>query len=251
MSADFAGKTIMVTGAGNGIGREYALAFSGAGALTAVVDIDPVAAEATVKEIESRGGRGLASPADVADPDSVTDAVERISDALGEVVILINNAGLHLGNYNATTGLALDQWRRILEVNVLGALNCAVACRSSMARAGGGVIVNQSSMAAYLYGRGAYGVSKLALNGLTNALAADLAVDGIRVVGIAPGMISSPALLEGLAQERKEQILSGQLIKRFGEMQDLCGMVMFLCSDAASFITGQTFLVDGGYTARC
>jgi NAD(P)-dependent dehydrogenase (short-subunit alcohol dehydrogenase family) len=251
MAADFDGKTVMVTGAGNGIGREYALAFSGAGALIGVVDIDAGGAEATAKEIAARGGRAVACKADVADRASVVTAAEMIAAELGDVGILINNAGLHLGNYNATTGLELERWRRLLDVNVLGALNCAVACRPSMVRAGGGVILNQSSMAAYLYGRGAYGVSKLALNGLTNALAADLADDGIRVVGIAPGMIGSPAVLEGLAPDRRDQIMSAQLIKRFGEMNDLCGMVLFLCSEAAGFITGQTFLVDGGYAARC
>ena len=114
-----------------------------------------------------------------------------------------------------------------------------------MAGRGGGVIVNQSSMASHVHG-GAYGVSKLALNGLTVGLAAELASDRIRVVGIAPGMIGSEAVLERLEPENKELVLSTQMIKRFGQIEDLVGLVLFLCSPEATFITGHTYFVDGG-----
>jgi NAD(P)-dependent dehydrogenase (short-subunit alcohol dehydrogenase family) len=119
-----------------------------------------------------------------------------------------------------------------------------------MQRRGGGVIVNQSSSAAYVGVGGAYGVSKLALNGLTMALATELAPDGTRVVGIAPGMVRSPALVDRLSQEHKDLVMRMQLIKRFGEMEDMCRMVLFLSSGDATFITGQTFLVDGGVFPR-
>jgi NAD(P)-dependent dehydrogenase (short-subunit alcohol dehydrogenase family) len=115
---------------------------------------------------------------------------------------------------------------------------------------GGGVVVNQSSSAAYLGAGGAYGVSKLALNGLTMALATELAKDGTRVVGIAPGLVGSSAVLDRMSPDHKDSVVQAQLIKRFGNMEDLCGMVLFFSSSDAGFITGQTFLVDGGLFPR-
>ena len=118
-----------------------------------------------------------------------------------------------------------------------------------MAARGGGVIVNQSSNSAY-EGVGAYSISKLALNGLTLSLAREFAGDGIRVVGIAPGMVASPAVLERLEQHHKDLVLGRQMIKRFGQMDDLTTTVLMLCSEGAAFITGETVLVDGGMVGR-
>jgi NAD(P)-dependent dehydrogenase (short-subunit alcohol dehydrogenase family) len=141
-------------------------------------------------------------------------------------------------------------------VNVVGALICAAACRASMAARGGGAIVNMSSMAAY-GGTGAYGVSKLALNSLTVSMANEFAADGIRVNGIAPGLVDSEAAVEWWSDPSRagmegiDQMLIGQqMIKRQGTMHDLADMCLFLCSDAASFVTGQTILVDGGWTKK-
>ena len=167
-------------------------------------------------------------------------------DRFGGVDILVNNAGLHMGQYNLCSTLPAEDWRRLLDVNLLGPVLCSRYCRESMAARGGGVILNQSSSAAYL-GVGAYGISKLALNGLTMSLAAEFAPDQIRVVGIAPGMVASDAVIERLEEENKALVLSGQLIKRFATVEDLLGMALTLCSDDSSFVTGQTFLVDGGF----
>jgi NAD(P)-dependent dehydrogenase (short-subunit alcohol dehydrogenase family) len=141
-------------------------------------------------------------------------------------------------------------------VNVVGALVCAAACRPAMAARGGGAIVNMSSMAAY-GGTGAYGVSKLALNSLTVSLAAELAADGIRVNGIAPGLVDSEAAVAWWSDPARagmegiDQLLIGQqMIKRQGTMQDLANLCLFLCSDEASFVTAQTILVDGGWTKK-
>jgi 3-oxoacyl-[acyl-carrier protein] reductase len=245
----FTGKTAVVTGAGNGIGREYATGFASEGADVLVLDIDSVGVAETVAHIESGGGRARGLTVDITDDVAVKSAIEEGVDAFGSIDVLINNAGLHLGRYNETSTLPLWEWRRILDVNVVGALICATACRPYLATSGSGVILNQSSMAAYLPAGGAYGVSKLALNGLTISLAAEFAPD-VRVVGIAPGMIGSPAVLQHLAPEHKDLVSRGQLVKRFGEMADLVGMALFLCSDEASFITGQTYLVDGGFLPR-
>ena len=175
----------------------------------------------------------------------VAAAVEKF----GGVDVLVNNAGLHMGQYNLTSTLPAEDWRRLLDVNLVGPMLCARYCRESMASRGGGVILNQSSSAAYL-GVGAYGISKLALNGLTMSLAAEFAPGQIRVVGIAPGMVASDAVIERLEPENKALVLNGQLIKRFAKVEDLLGMALTLCSDASSFVTGQTFLVDGGFVRR-
>ena len=151
-----------------------------------------------------------------------------------------------MGKYNLCATLPAEDWRRLLDVNLIGPVLCARYCRDSMAARGGGVILNQSSSAAYL-GVGAYGISKLALNGATMSLAAEFAPDQIRVVGIAPGMIASDAVIERLEEHNKKLVLDGQLIKRFAKVEDLLGMALTLCSDASSFVTGQTFLVDGGF----
>jgi 3-oxoacyl-[acyl-carrier protein] reductase len=247
MRADrYEDKTVVVTGAGNGIGRAYALAFATEGAAVVVADVDQPAGEHAAAEVVANGGRAIAVATDVRDEASVAAMVRAACDELGGIDVLVNNAGLHLGRFNETTTLPVDEWRRILDVNVIGAMVCAREARASMAARGGGVVLNQSSMAAYLPAGGAYGISKVALNGLTMSLAAELAPDGTRVVGIAPGMVGSFAVLEHLSPEHKELVIRMQLVKRFGETADLVGMALFLCSEEAAFITGQTFLVDGG-----
>jgi 3-oxoacyl-[acyl-carrier protein] reductase len=250
----FEGVHVVVTGAGNGLGREYALRFAGEGASVLVLDVDKDAADDTANAISEMvsgsGGRALAIAADVTDPDAVASAIDAGIEEFGDVGVLINNAGLHMGRFNETSTLPLADWRRILDVNLLGPLTMATACRPSMARRGGGAIVNISSSAAYVSRGGAYGTSKLALNGLTMNLAAEFAPDDIRVVGIAPGMIGSDAVLERLEQHNKDLVLSTQLLKRFATPDDVAGVVLFLCSPEAGFLTGQTLLVDGGFHPR-
>jgi NAD(P)-dependent dehydrogenase (short-subunit alcohol dehydrogenase family) len=246
----FEGVHVVVTGAGNGLGQEYAMRFAGEGAAVSVLDVDGDAARSTADAVRETGARAFADQTDVADEVAIGRAIERAIGELGEVGVLVNNAGLHMGRFNETSTLPLADWRRILDVNVLGALVLATACRPSMARRGGGAILNISSSAAYVSAGGAYGVSKLALNGLTMNLAAEFATDGIRVVGLAPGMIGSQAVLDRLEQHHKDLVLGTQLLKRFGTPDDVAGVVVFLCSPEAGFLTGQTLLVDGGFHPR-
>jgi NAD(P)-dependent dehydrogenase (short-subunit alcohol dehydrogenase family) len=241
----FAAKSVIVTGAGNGIGYRYAEAFAAEGASVTIADIDGEAAQAAAKRID--GSQAVAL--DVVDEPAVAAMVSTAVDRFGGVDVLVNNAGLHMGRFNLCSTLSLDEWRRLLDVNLLGAVLCARYCHDAMVPRGGGVILNQSSNSSYL-GVGAYSISKLALNGLTLSLAQEFAPDNIRVVGIAPGMIGSDAVIERLEDVHKRAVLGAQLIKRWGQTDDLVEMVLLLCSDGVSFMTGQTVTVDGGFVKR-
>jgi NAD(P)-dependent dehydrogenase (short-subunit alcohol dehydrogenase family) len=253
----FGGKVVVVTGGGAGIGRTCAHRFAAEGAAVVIADLDGAAAARVVGELAASGARGLAQVMDVTDAEAAPAMVERAVAELGGVDVLVNNAGIHLDHAQLPFTLdAVPEWRAVLDVNVIGALVCAAACRPAMAARGGGSIVNMSSMAAY-GGSGAYGVSKLALNSLTVSLAADFASDGIRVNGIAPGLVDSEAAVEWWSDPARagmegidRMLIGQQMIKRQGTMQDLADMCLFLCSDAASFVTGQTILVDGGFTKK-
>jgi 3-oxoacyl-[acyl-carrier protein] reductase len=247
---DLTGKVAVVTGAGNGLGSEYARGLVAAGAAVVVADIDAHAAVRSVAQLTGAGARAVAVQVDTSDEDGVAAMVRTAQDAFGGVDILVNNAawrpfpaGHHYDDFSAE--LNPKEWLRILEVNVVGPLICARTCRPSMAARGGGAIVNQSSIAAYNTGSGPYGVSKLALNGLTMLLAQELAPDGIRVNGIAPGVMTGRGDPKNLDPK-----IAAQLITRRGQPSDLLGTLLFLCSDASAFITGQTIVVDGGQTKR-
>jgi 3-oxoacyl-[acyl-carrier protein] reductase len=253
-SATFENKVVIVTGGGAGIGRVYARRFAEAGAAIVIADVDEAAAKRVVDELESDGRRALSFAMDVSDVDGAEAMVAQAGETFGGVDILINNAAIHLQHAQLPITMeAVPQWRAVMDVNVVGALICTIACRASMASRGGGSIVNQSSMAAYSAG-GAYGVSKLALNALTVVLAGELAADGIRVNGIAPSLVDSEAAVEWMNDPVRtgveQTIVGGQMIKRLGRMGDLANLVLFLCSEEASFITGQTVLVDGGFTKK-
>ncbi len=257
MHERFREKVVVITGGGAGIGRTYAHRFAQEGAAVVIADTDPAAATRVVDEVKAQGGDGLVYPMDVTDTVAAEAMAATVTAKFGGIDVLINNAGIHLDHAQLPFTLeAADDWRRVLDVNVVGALICAAACRPRMASRGGGAIVNMSSMAAYGSG-GAYGVSKLALNSLTVSMAGAFAEDGIRVNGIAPGLVDSEAAVEWWNDPTRagregidQMLIAGQLIKRQGRMDDLANVCLFLCSDDAGFVTAQTILVDGGHTKK-
>jgi NAD(P)-dependent dehydrogenase (short-subunit alcohol dehydrogenase family) len=200
-----------------------------------------------VAGLRDEGLAALALHCDVRSPGSVDTAVAAVCDRFGGIDILVNNAGLHSVAYNQpVTQLPLDDWSQLLDVNVMGPVRCAKACRETMRQRGGGVIINMSSIAA-LPALNAYGVSKLAMRGLTTALATELGAEGTRVYGLAPGLIGTDAVLSVLSAEQVAEIQGRQLIPRQGRLEDVVAAMLFCCSEGASFITGETISVSGGF----
>jgi 3-oxoacyl-[acyl-carrier protein] reductase len=245
----FGGKVALITGGATGIGRRYAEALAAEGASIAIADLDRTRTRAAVDELEAAGHRVVGVSCDVADRRQVQAAVDEAVDRLGGIDILVNNAGAHLEEYSRppVTELAPDLWQRALDVNVTGVVACSAAVRPSMRERGGGVIVNQLTIAAYVFGGGAYTVTKSAARTLVGVLAHELAADGIRVYGIAPGLINTESTMTTLAPEMRESIIEMQLIKRPGTVDDCANALLFFCSDAAAFITGECLVVSGGY----
>lgn len=244
----FAGKVAVVTGGGRGIGWSIARQFASRGAAIAIADIDADVAHVAAAKLKAEGASALAVQCDVADETTVASAMEKVANLLGGIDMLINNAGRHLLRYAVPiTQLPIAEWRKMLDVNIIGIVNCSAACRLSMRERGGGVIVNMGSIAG-IAATNCYGVSKLAVRGLTVGLAKEFAGDGIRVCGIAPGLVDSPAAMAEMPADRTASFIRDlQLVQRQGTMQDVAHLAEFLCSDEASFITGETISVSGGF----
>ncbi|MGY4647523.1 SDR family NAD(P)-dependent oxidoreductase [Mycobacterium sp. URHB0021] len=241
-------RTAVITGGAVGFGRAFARALVAEGVSVVLADIDVDTAEHTAAELVSAGGRVIAVECDVADSDGVDAAVATTVDRFGGVDILINNAGLHLTRYNRPFGvLSRDEIRALFDVNVMGVINATLACRESMRQRGGGVVLNISSVAAYM-STTPYAVSKLTVRGLTVAFATELAAEGIRVNAIAPGLMNTENALADLPRQLVDDLVQRrQLVHRLGTMDDVVSAMLFLCSDEASFITGETLKLSGGY----
>ena len=244
----FRGRTAFITGGAAGLGRAFARALTVEGASVAIVDIDGATAERTAAELTAQGATVVAVTCDVANEQQVDAAVSSTVKRLGGIDILINNAGRHLTKYNQPFAvLSRADVRELFDVNVIGVINCTLACRDSMRDRGGGVVLNISSMAGYM-NISPYGVSKLAVRGLTVAFASELSPDRIRVNGIAPGLMNTENALADLPDALvKDIVWERQLVHRPGTTDDIVSAMLYLCSDEASFITGETLKVSGGY----
>ena len=244
----FAGKVAFVTGGARGFGRAFCEALGRRGAAVAVVDIDIDTASRTAAELVEEGIRAHPVPCDVADERDVDAAVELAVEALGGVDILINNAGKHLSKYSQPFGsLAREEIRGLFDVNIMGVINCSLRCRDAMLARGGGTILNISSVAGYKTTT-PYGVSKLAVRGLTVAFATEFAPDHIRVNAIAPGLMATENAVADLPRELFDRYVDElQLVRRTGSIDDVVAAMLYLCSDDAAFVTGETLRVAGGH----
>jgi len=244
-------KVAVVTGSAQGIGRDYALALASDGMAVVVADIKIEGARDTAQTITAAGGCALAVKVDVSDPESAAAMAEAVRKEFGTVHVLVNNAALFQGlKILSPLTTELAYWRKVMSINLDGVLVVTQALAPLMKGNGWGRIVNQSSTAAYL-GRGdAYAVSKLGVIGLTQGLATELGEYGITVNAIAPGPTSTEALREVVPDSMVEGLVSRMAIKRLGQTSDMVGALRFLVSDAASWMSGQTLVVDGGQQKR-
>ena len=244
---EFDGRVAVITGGGRGFGKAFGTALAARRAHAVLADIDPQAAEAAAAEIRAGGGAASAVSCDVADEHQVDALVADVAARLGGIDILINNAGLHSAAYALPmAALGLAKLRRLFDVNVMGTIICTLAARSVMVGRPGACILNISSSAAYMSG-GAYGVSKLAVRGLTMASARELAPDGIRVNAIAPGLHLTDTIRAELSPETLAYVKGQQILPLDGTEDDIVQAMLYLCSERARFVTGETLRVTAGY----
>lgn len=248
---DLTGRVIIVTGGGQGIGREYAKQFAAAGANPVIAELNGERAAGVASEIEAAGGRALAVETDVGASDSVDALVAKAIHEFGRIDGLVNNAAIFTTlKKKPIDEISLEEWNRVMHVNVTGCFLTQKAVLPHMRAAGWGRIINISSAAVptgtthYLH----YVTSKSALIGMTNALAREVGATGITVNAVIPGGTFTEIPRETITEEGKKRLLASQCIPRAGEPMDLVGLVLFLCSEASGFITGQTIACDGGLT---
>ncbi len=243
----FDGKVALVTGAGSGIGRATALAFARDSARVVVSDISDEGGEETVRLIQAAGGEATFVHADVSRADEVQALIDEVVRSRGRLDYAHNNAGV-LGAMSYTADCTEEDWDRTIAINLKGVWLCMRSEIPQMLSQGGGAIVNTSSAAGLVAFQGlpAYVASKHGVAGLTKAAALDYARDGIRVNAVCPGFIDTP-LIEGIASGDLRRILP---IGRLGTPEEVAEAVVWLCSDAASYVTGHTMVIDGALTAQ-
>ncbi|HEX3858361.1 MAG TPA: 3-oxoacyl-ACP reductase family protein [Pseudolabrys sp.] len=248
---DLTGRVAIVTGAGQGIGRVFAKAFAASGATAVIAEINEPKAAAVANEIVQAGGKALVVKTDVADEGSIAAMIRKVEDHCGRIDILVNNAGIFSTlEMRPFDQIPLDEWERVLRVNLTGPFLCARAVLPAMRRAKWGRIVNVASGAVrlgrpnYLH----YIATKSALMGMSLSMARELGPDNITVNAILPGATFTEIERKTVTPAQKERIIAMQCVPRAETPDDLVGAVLFLASDASAFVTGQSINLDGGVT---
>jgi NAD(P)-dependent dehydrogenase (short-subunit alcohol dehydrogenase family) len=246
------GVRAIVSGAGNGIGREAAKVCAREGARVGVLDVDEPAAQRTVMEVEAAGGEALALVADLTDERQVESAVARVVQAWGGLDSVVGCAGVQLaGQDDRADRLSLDVWRRTIDINLTGMFLFAKhGLRALLANGGGTVVLVCSPTGQYgcAPGYDAYSSSKAGVYGLVRVLAADYADDGIRVNGVVPGYTRTP-MTEWVTPQQHEDLLQTIPLRRAGAPEEVAEVIAFLASSRTPYTTGAVWAADGGMTA--
>ena len=250
---DLKGKIAIITGARRGMGRSHALKLAEAGAKVVVSDISLEECQKVVEEIKKAGGEGLAVKCDVTKKEEVEEMVKKTVKKWGRVDILVNNAGI--AQFVPFLEMTEEDWDRTLDINLKGYFLCAQAVAKEMVKQKSGVIINIASIAMGQVGIGFptlahYCASKGGIVGMTEALALELAPYNIRVNAISPGAIETP-MIDPLKADPKmmEGLLARIPLHRVGRPEEVSNLVLFLASDASSYMTGSTIVIDGGWLA--
>jgi dihydroanticapsin dehydrogenase len=250
-------KVAIVTGGGAGIGRATCELFAEEGAAVVVAERNADTGQDTARHIASKGGRALFVQTEVADEPSIRAMVAQTVQAFGRINVLVNNAGIFvLRGIEATP----EDWRQILDVNVMGPALVAKHVVPEMRKVGGGAIVNLASISSFIAQPHfvTYNASKTAILGITRCMALDLAPDNIRVNAVCPGAVwtqivqrlTREAGMDRKAADADPSWGGAHMIKRIAEPREIAYAILFLASDEASFITAENLMVDGGYTAK-
>lgn len=252
MENRFADKVVLITGAGSGIGRMTALQFAENGAAVVVSDVNPAGGEETSALIRKNGGEAVFVPVDVADPEQVARLIGRAVETFGRLDVAVNNAGIG-GSWRRTGDYPQDEWHRVLAINLSGVFYCMQHELRQMVSQGGGAIVNVASIAGVraLPNASAYVASKHGVVGLTRTAALEYARHNIRVNAVCPVFTRTPLFQDMLdADPRLEERLVRNIpMRRYAAPEEIAETIFWLCSDSATFITGQAINVDGGMTA--
>lgn len=250
MTTSMTGKTAIVTGAARGLGRAYAEGLAKEGANVVCGDIRPC--DETIAAVEAAGGKALGVHMDVTDMESCQAMADAAVAQFGSINVLVNNAALYAdmkgGRFET---LEPPEWQKMMDVNITGIWHCCKAVIEPMREAGGGSIINISSLAAiYGFPFGVhYAMSKGAVIGMTRAMAREVGRDWIRVNAVAPSAVMTEGTKEFFGErldKAADVIAKGQALQRSLEAEDLVGTIVYLAIDASKFVTGQTIMVDGG-----
>lgn len=244
-----AGKAAFVTGGAQGIGKVVALGMARAGMDVAIVDINKQKAEEAAHEIAACGVRSLALTADVTSPDDVDHMVEAVAAGFGRIDVAFNNAGIASNLPSETSPLA--DWRKVIDVNLIGVFLTARAAGRRMIAAGGGSIINTASMSGHIVNRpqpqSAYNASKAGVIQLTKSMAVEWAPHKVRVNSISPGYIKTEMTVH-VRRDWQDSWMAQSVMPVMGRPEDLIAGVLYFASNAAAFTTGADLVMDGGFT---